>query len=132
MKPVILAFFTISVMRVFSQQSLLIQHASLADGTGKPLYQADVRIVGDRIAEIGSLHPGAAEKVLDAHGLILAPGFIDMHNHSTDPSSDLMESRRFRKESQRFSSGKTAVRPFRLPSISGRANSNRLHSICKP
>ncbi len=48
-----------------------------------------MRIAGDRIVEIGNLHPRQGETTLDAHGLVLAPGFIDMHNHSSDPESDL-------------------------------------------
>ena len=89
MKRLILAFVTLSVVRLFSQQSLLIQHASIADGTGKPLYSGDVRMVGDRIAEIGNLQPVKGEATVDAQGLVLAPGFIDMHNHSSEPGSDL-------------------------------------------
>jgi N-acyl-D-amino-acid deacylase len=64
--------------------SFLIQGAQVADGTGAPLKRADVRVVGDRIAEVGTLVPAAGEKVVRADGLVLAPGFIDVHNHSTD------------------------------------------------
>ncbi|MGI8990731.1 MAG: N-acyl-D-amino-acid deacylase family protein [Bryobacteraceae bacterium] len=62
--------------------AILIAGARIADGTGAPLRQADVRIQGDRIVEIGKLksHPG--EQAIDAKGLVLAPGFIDLHNHS--------------------------------------------------
>ena len=64
--------------------SFLIQGAQVADGTGAPLKKADVRVVGDRIAEVGALTPAAGERVVRADGLVLAPGFIDVHNHSTD------------------------------------------------
>ena len=64
-------------------QSTLIQGARIADGTGSGLIDADVRIVADRIAEIGKLAGNPGERVIDGKGLVLAPGFIDLHNHST-------------------------------------------------
>jgi N-acyl-D-amino-acid deacylase len=63
--------------------SFLITGASVADGTGKPLAAQDVRVSGDRIAEVGRLKPHAGERVVQGKGLVLAPGFIDVHNHST-------------------------------------------------
>lgn len=63
--------------------SLLIAGARVADGTGAPLSRADVRVRGDRIAEVGTLTPKDGEKVIHGDGLVLAPGFIDVHNHST-------------------------------------------------
>lgn len=64
--------------------SFLVQGARVADGTGAPLVAADVRVVGDRIAEVGKLLPKPGERVIAGAGLVLAPGFIDVHNHSTD------------------------------------------------
>ncbi len=64
--------------------SLLIAGARVADGTGAPLSRADVRVRGDRIAEVGTLKPAEGERVVRAEGLVLAPGFIDVHNHSTE------------------------------------------------
>jgi N-acyl-D-amino-acid deacylase len=64
--------------------TLLIVNAQLADGTGAPLRQGALRIRGDRIAAIGNLIPASGERTIDAHGLVLAPGFIDVHNHSVD------------------------------------------------
>lgn len=52
----------------------------VADGTGEPLYRADVGVRDGRIAEIGSRLTG--RRVIDATDLVLAPGFIDMHSHS--------------------------------------------------
>ena len=66
--------------------SILISGAQVADGTGKPLEKADVRIQGDTIAAVekaGSLTAKQGERVIDGKGLVLAPGFIDPHNHST-------------------------------------------------
>ena len=65
-------------------QPTVIVNAQIADGTGKPLRKANVRIVGDHILRIGNFKPGKNERVIDAKGLVLAPGFIDIHNHSTE------------------------------------------------
>ncbi len=62
--------------------SLVIVDADVADGTGKPLRKANVRIFGDRIVTVGNFKPKANEQVIQAGGLVLAPGFIDTHNHS--------------------------------------------------
>ena len=62
--------------------SLLILNAQLADGTGAPLRKANVRIALNHIVGIGELQPEKGEPTLDAHGLVLAPGFIDIHNQS--------------------------------------------------
>lgn len=61
--------------------STLIRNALLFDGTGAPGRQADVRIVGSKIAEVGKLSPAAGERFVDAGGHALAPGFIDTHSH---------------------------------------------------
>ncbi len=63
--------------------SWVIVGAQVADGTGGPLRRANVRVVGDRIARIGDFQPRKGERVVPADGLVLAPGFIDIHNHST-------------------------------------------------
>src|SRR6266478_9067911 len=62
----------------------VIVNARIADGTGKPLRRASVRIAGDRIVKVGSFQPAKDEQVIDAKDLVLAPGFIDIHNHSTE------------------------------------------------
>ena len=64
--------------------TLIILNAQLADGLGGPLRQGSLRIRGDRIASIGNLVPAPGEPTVDAGGLVLAPGFIDVHNHSVD------------------------------------------------
>jgi N-acyl-D-aspartate/D-glutamate deacylase/CubicO group peptidase (beta-lactamase class C family) len=64
--------------------SWTIVGAEIADGTGGPLRRADVRIEGDTIREVGAVVPRPEDRVLDAAGLVLAPGFIDAHNHSTE------------------------------------------------
>jgi len=62
----------------------VIVNAQVADGTGKPLRKASIRMVGDHIVRIGNFKPRKNDRILDAKGLVLAPGFIDIHNHSTD------------------------------------------------
>ncbi|GAC1631107.1 MAG: D-aminoacylase [Candidatus Acidiferrum sp.] len=68
---------------VAQQPSLVITNARLADGTGAPLRKANVRISGSRITKIGNFKPAKTDQILDAKGLVLAPSFIDIHNHST-------------------------------------------------
>jgi N-acyl-D-amino-acid deacylase len=64
--------------------STVIVNAQVADGTGKPLRNANVRIANDSIVAVGNFTPRKGERVIDAKGLVLAPGFIDIHNHSTE------------------------------------------------
>jgi N-acyl-D-amino-acid deacylase len=64
--------------------SFLIVNAQIADGTGAPLRKANVRVAFNHIEEIGALTPEKDEPVIDAKSLVLAPGFIDIHNHSTE------------------------------------------------
>ncbi|HNQ73296.1 MAG TPA: D-aminoacylase [Verrucomicrobiota bacterium] len=61
----------------------IIRHGRIVDGTGAPAYFADVAIKSGRIARIGRL-PGRAEREIDAQGLIVAPGFIDVHTHADE------------------------------------------------
>lgn len=62
---------------------LLIVHGRIVDGTGNPWYYGDVAIRGDRIARVGpGLEHLSARRVIDAHGMVVAPGFIDMLGHS--------------------------------------------------
>ena len=60
----------------------VLKHAAIADGTGGPLYQGDLCIQDGVIAAILPEYQGEAERVLDAAGLVAAPGFIDIHSHS--------------------------------------------------
>ena len=61
---------------------LLIKNARIVDGTGNPWFHADLAVRGDRIVAIGSQLSGKSKRVIDAEGLVVAPGFIDIHSHS--------------------------------------------------
>jgi N-acyl-D-amino-acid deacylase len=62
----------------------VIINAQLADGSGGPLRKLNLRFSGDRIVKIGNFQPDSSDQVIDAKNLVLAPGFIDIHNHSTE------------------------------------------------
>jgi N-acyl-D-amino-acid deacylase len=64
--------------------ALTVVGSQVADGRGGPLRRVNVRVVGGAIAEVGEISPRAGDQVIDGSGLVLAPGFIDAHNHSTD------------------------------------------------
>jgi dihydroorotase/N-acyl-D-amino-acid deacylase len=61
---------------------LIIRNGHIIDGTGSPWYAADVGIRAGRIAALGGLENAAATRIIDAHGLVVAPGFIDMLGQS--------------------------------------------------
>src|SRR5215470_1503216 len=60
---------------------VIIKGGTIVDGTRVPRYKADLGIKNGKIAKIGRLNSSDAKKVLDAHGLIVAPGGIDLHTH---------------------------------------------------
>ena len=61
--------------------AILIKNGLVMDGTGKPAFKADVLIHNDRIEDIGNFQGKEADIVIDANGLVIAPGFIDVHSH---------------------------------------------------
>src|SRR6266568_8045405 len=61
---------------------VLITHGHIVDGTGSPWYSGDVGIRGGKIAAIGNLSGAQAKQTIDAHGQVVAPGFIDMLGQS--------------------------------------------------
>jgi N-acyl-D-aspartate/D-glutamate deacylase len=61
---------------------LVLRNGKIVDGTGNPWYVGDVAIRGDRIVAVGRVPAGPAKREIDVKGLVIAPGFIDMHSHS--------------------------------------------------
>jgi dihydroorotase/N-acyl-D-amino-acid deacylase len=61
---------------------VIVRNGHIVDGTGNPWYAGDIAIQGDRIAAIGRLDGASATRVIDAAGLVVAPGFIDMLGQS--------------------------------------------------
>jgi N-acyl-D-amino-acid deacylase len=61
---------------------ILIKNGRVIDGSGSPGCQADLVIEGDRIADVGSFSDARASRVIDAAGLVVTPGFIDIHTHA--------------------------------------------------
>lgn len=61
---------------------LLITHAHIVDGTGSPWYEGSVAVRDGKIAAIGRLGHLSAKRTIDAHGMVVSPGFIDLHSHS--------------------------------------------------
>jgi N-acyl-D-amino-acid deacylase len=71
---------------------LILINGRIVDGTGGPWYYADIAIKGDTIAAIGKFDPKSALRTIDAKGMVVAPGFIDIHTHARrgifiDPSA---------------------------------------------
>ena len=61
--------------------SVLLRGADLVDGSGAPRRRADVLVEGDRIIAVGEARAPTGTRVVDLSGLVLAPGFVDIHTH---------------------------------------------------
>ena len=60
---------------------ILIKGATIYDGSGRAGYVGDVAIAGDKIAAVGNVQVAGSPRVIDGAGLVVAPGFIDLHTH---------------------------------------------------
>ena len=67
---------------------VIVRGGHIVDGTGNPWFAGDVAVRGDRISAVGNLSNAKARREIDARGLVVAPGFIDMHTHSDQPLLD--------------------------------------------
>jgi len=83
----------------YPQLDILILHGNLVDGTGRKPRNADVGIRGDRIVFVGNAGKAnlTALRIIDARGMVVAPGFIDSHTHTLGDLSDAI-----RKSNQPF------------------------------
>ena len=63
---------------------VLIQGGRILDGTGNPWFRADIGVRDGRIVAVGRLEGARADRVVDAAGLYVSPGFIDIHSHADD------------------------------------------------
>jgi N-acyl-D-amino-acid deacylase len=84
MRRLVLGLFLASV--ALSAQpptyDLLLRNGRIVDGTGSPWYRADVAIKGDTIVKIAPAIAEPATRTIDVNGLVVAPGFIDIHTHA--------------------------------------------------
>jgi N-acyl-D-amino-acid deacylase len=80
--PVLCAMFAFSQSDARNEYDIIIKNGEIVDGTGNPWVSGDIALRGDRIAKIGKLEDATAKRVIDARGLVVSPGFIDMLGQS--------------------------------------------------
>jgi len=68
--------------RISNSFDLIIKNGTVIDGTGSKRYKADIGIIDNKIYEIGDLSSASSDKIIDANGKIVSPGFIDIHTHT--------------------------------------------------
>lgn len=83
----VLSLLGIATSSLLAQQpyDLVLRGGKVVDGTGSPWYFADVGIQGGKIAKIGRIEASQAKRAIDATGLVVAPGFIDMMGQTATP-----------------------------------------------
>ena len=80
----ILGIFAARLSMGAAQYDVLIRNGRIVDGSGAPAAHGDVGIRDGKIVAIGRLDRNEASRVIDAEGMIVAPGFIDVHTHAED------------------------------------------------
>jgi N-acyl-D-amino-acid deacylase len=93
-KIIVLALGILSLPTLSSAQrangvggyDIVITNGRLIDGTGNPWFNADIGIKGGKIVKIGKLDPKSGKRVIDAKGMAVSPGFIDLHTHTDLPA----------------------------------------------
>jgi N-acyl-D-amino-acid deacylase len=79
----------------YAEFDLIVAGGRIVDGSGNPWFVSDIAVKEGRIAAIGRLDPARAAKVIDAKGLIVAPGFIDVHTHIESNIFELPQAENF-------------------------------------
>src|SRR5262245_22917505 len=74
-------FLAASSIAIKQEYDVAIINGRIVDGTGNPWFYGSVAIKDGRIAKVGAVDAQRAGRVIDASGLIVAPGFIDVHTH---------------------------------------------------
>jgi N-acyl-D-aspartate/D-glutamate deacylase len=81
----LLAFCSTASFTLAADPDVVLKGGSVHDGSGNPPVVADVHLKGDKIVAVGKVDPPAGATVIDATGLVVCPGFIDLHTHC-DPA----------------------------------------------
>jgi N-acyl-D-amino-acid deacylase len=81
MKFLLPAFLSITLSVSAQDFDILIQNGKIVDGTGNSWFYGDVGIKNGKIVQVGKINGKTAKRTIDAKGLIVAPGFIDVHTH---------------------------------------------------
>src|SRR4030066_59724 len=74
-------FWIVGCKQAAENYDIIIASGTILDGTGNPGFAGDIGIIGDTIVKVGDLSGQTAAKTIDAEGLAVSPGFIDMHTH---------------------------------------------------
>jgi N-acyl-D-aspartate/D-glutamate deacylase len=80
--PLLIVVICAACAQPSNRFDLIVRGGEVIDGTGQPPRRADVGVIGDRIASVGDLGGAQAGRVIDASGLVVAPGFIDVQGQS--------------------------------------------------
>lgn len=81
MKTLLFLLVAVSSLAYAQDVDILLKGGKIVDGSGNPWYYGDVAIKGGKIVQLGRLTNVTATRVIDATGLIISPGFIDVHTH---------------------------------------------------